>query len=355
MAAAAWWQLPKYQAYIPPRVFDISNADPEPLFNITINGRAGCMNRAARIVIEPEYDDIRCSSDRLVPFEENGQWGYLDQSGAIILEPQFSLANHGYSNNFSNGLAVVCQNSKCGYIDESGKYVIKPIFDWAGHFYEGLAIARVGSASFLGWQYKAPITVMIDTKGEIVFGEPNIRPSDNFSDGLAEAEVNGVTAFINTDGVASFSVQEKGVGKFSEGLAVFGTRDLYRFGYIDKNGEVVIQQQFKQAGEFSEGLATVMFENGKYGYIDRSGNTVVGPEFDVAGTFHEGRAVVRIGSKEGYIDITGKMVIPLLFGSAERFKDGLARVSFDDENPPYETKKYGYIDLEGKFVLNPIN
>jgi len=49
------------------------------------------------------------------------------------------------------------------------------------------------------------------------------------------------------------------------------------------------------------------------------------------------------------------VVIPIQFGSAEQFKDGLARVGFDDENPPYENKKYGYIDKEGKFVWEPCN
>lgn len=351
----AWWQLPAHQIYIPPRAFDRDNSGTKPLFNIKIGGRSGCINKSAQIVIEAKYDDIRCSSDRLIPFEMGEQWGYVNQKGEVILEPQFSLAAHGYSNNFSDGLAVVCQNSKCGYIDESGNYAIRPTFDWAGHFYDGRAVAQGGTAWILGWQHQAPTTVVINTKGEIVFGEPSTRLSDRFSDSLATAQVNSESAVVDVNGVVSFYSREKRVMEFSEGLAAFGTKELYRFGYIDKSGVIVIPQQFRQAGEFSEGLAAVMFENGKYGYIDKLGTTVINPEFDLADTFYEGRAVVRVGSKNGYIDGTGRLVIPIQFGSAERFKDGLARVSFDDQNPPYETKKYGYIDHDGRFVLDPVN
>lgn len=53
-------------------------------------------------------------------------------------------------------------------------------------------------------------------------------------------------------------------------------------------------------------------ENGKWGYIDKDGNVVINPQFGFTWDFSEGLAVVRIGDeksgKYGYIDKTGKIV-----------------------------------------------
>jgi hypothetical protein len=76
---------------------------------------------------------------------------------------------------------------------------------------------------------------------------------------------------------------------FSEGLA--RVRDGRGWGFIDKQGNEVIEPRFQSAGAFSEGLAAVQVE-GLWGYIDRSGQMVIEPQYDIANEFSEGLAVV---------------------------------------------------------------
>ena len=349
-----WWKMPSYQSYIPPRK-TTSNIINQKLFNSRSNSKYGCMNQYGETVIEPKFDDIHCSEDALIPFEIGGKSGFVNQVGEIILEPQFYLTRTGYSKYFSEGLAVVCMNSKCGFIDSSGNYVIEPKFDYAENFSNGVALVQVGAYDFLNFRLRNSKTVFINKSGEIVFDKEKYLPESKFSDGVAKVSIDGKIGFIDTNGTLVIKPQELGIMDFREGLAVFSTKDVYRFGYVDKTGKIVIPQQFKQAGEFSEGLANVMFENGKYGYIDKTGKTVIEPQFDNAETFYEGRAVVMNGRRKGYIDNTGKLIIPIQFSSAERFVNGLAQVSFDDQNPPYENKKHGYIDRNGNFILKPTN
>ena len=80
--------------------------------------------------------------------------------------------------------------------------------------------------------------------------------------------------------------------KMLEGLDVHAGAEVkmakkYGYGFIDKNGKVVIEPQFDDAGYFSEGLAGVE-KDGKWGFIVKSGNDVE--------PFSEGLASVAIES-----------------------------------------------------------
>ena len=65
-----------------------------------------------------------------------------------------------------------------------------------------------------------------------------------------------------------------------------------KYGFIDKNGKVVIEPQFDYAGAFSEGLGKVK-KDGKWGFIDKSGKVVIEPQFDSIFNFSEGLAEVE--------------------------------------------------------------
>jgi len=172
-----------------------------------------------------------------------------------------------------------------------------------------------------------------------------------------------------------------------------------KWGYIDRDGEVVVAPRFRQAGDFSDGLARVETEKGsgyidadgkiafmldaelgpvdwtlrftegraliswkgKRGYFDRRGKLAVEPKYDDANKFSEGLAAVNIGAKSagfprpsvmqggnwGFIDTTGRLVIPMRFSDVDvkGFSDGLALVYVED--------KPAYIDKTGKVVITP--
>jgi len=96
-----------------------------------------------------------------------------------------------------------------------------------------------------------------------------------------------------------------GTCAFSEGLACANTGAAY--GFIDRDGAVVIAPAFKHGGTFSGGLAAIKVDN-LYGYIDRTGAMTVQPQFTKAASFVEGLAYVELGTRKGFIDRDGKML-----------------------------------------------
>jgi hypothetical protein len=108
---------------------------------------------------------------------------------------------------------------------------------------------------------------------------------------------DGHNGYINGRGEIVIQPQfESWERDFAEGRAVFGVSptpwdiDHTKFGYIDERGQVVVPVKFDKAEDFSEGLAAVAFNDGKkskheferprrWGFIDKNGKIVIAPQF----------------------------------------------------------------------------
>jgi len=178
----------------------------------------------------------------------------------------------------------------------------------------------------------------------------------------------GKWGYVDRQGTLIVPFRFEDAFSFSEGLACVFFNGL--FGFIDQTGKIVIEPRFSLPGEFKEGLAAVKFgnatekpykyygqyvdvvENGELLYIDKTGNTAL--KFDKntfkIHDFSEGLAVIGVMKDkkflEGVIDKTGKFVIePQLKDYLGKFSEGLAVFE--------QNKKYGFIDRTGKVVIKP--
>ena len=267
------------------------------------------------------------------PVKIDKKWGYIDQAGQVVIQPQFNFASE-----FSEGLAVVKIDHKSGYITESGQIVIQPQFIEAYNFSEGLAAVRI--VSMWGYSYIDKFGY-IDKSGQIAI-QPQFDQTSSFSKGLAAINIDNNWGYIDQTGQVVIQPQFNEALHFSEELASvnIGTK----WGYIDQTGRVIIPMKFDEALPFSEGLAAV-WSNKKSGYIDKTGQVVVQPQFDYAFSFYEGLAAVQINKKWGYINQTGEVVIQLQFDFAGGFAEGLAVVKIGDQ--------CGYIDQTGQVIIQP--
>jgi hypothetical protein len=124
-----------------------------------------------------------------------------------------------------------------------------------------------------------------------------------------------------------------------------------KWGLKDNYGNVIIQPKYDAIHNgFEEGLIGVklIFPVGdvgyyvnKWGFLNRNGQVVIPFEYDWAGPFVSGRACVRLKheksdytiiKKFGYIDRSGKVVIPVKYDDASAFGCfGTAKVTLNGE------------------------
>ena len=281
------------------------------------------------------------------------QWGYIDKSGTIVINPQFRNASFF----FEDLAAASPDGKKFGYIDKSGNFVINPQFDEARPFSEGLAAVVMG-----------PKLGFVDKTGTVVI-TPQFEPYQReigvalFSEGLAAVKTGENCGFIDKAGSFVINPQFKACFPFYDSLAAVQVGDTW--GYVDRTGKLVINPQFDKAFPFTSGLGLVK-SGTKYGYVDKSGQYKINPQFDTATPFSdEGIAGVRVGDRWGGIDTSGKLVINPQFNGnsldgfdARLITDVLARdigrVTFSEGLAPVKIgDKSGYIDRSGHFVINP--
>ncbi len=159
----------------------------------------------------------------------NGQWGFINAKGEVIIKPQFEEVT-----DFSpEGVAVVRIAGNYTLIDGTGKKLVKPIFDNIWNLRRRPANLRVSNR----WGY-------IDKSGKLVIDTP-LSFAPEFSSGLIPVEING------------------------------------KWGYANTQGEMVVKAEFYRTWPFRNGLGEVWVSpnpNTTVGYIDKTGKYVWSPK-----------------------------------------------------------------------------
>jgi hypothetical protein len=169
-----------------------------------------------------------------VVLQDSSQYGYIDQSGQLVIPPRFLDARP-----FSEGLAAVETRSRIinnqvvdiawGFIDKKGRLRIPDKFEFAGNFSEGLARVAIKSGVSHGY---------IDHSGKMVI-PARFTEAWDFSNGLAPVCSDELgCVYINRSG--NWVLKKYNASwPFSDGLAVIGVSfEDHKF-YIDRRGRKI--------------------------------------------------------------------------------------------------------------------
>lgn len=234
---------------------------------------------------------------------EGVKYGYIDSSGKLIIPIKFDTAEDFQE----NGLAIVRIGNKAGIIDESGNYVVQPKYSYIDRFKEGRAIAAEEQ------KYK-----VIDENGKELF------ENDSY------------------------------IGEFSNGRAPFTVVEqdsLWKYGYINLQGEVVVPPQFLSAESFNKGKALVKLGDKRYAIIDLKGNVLNTFPYEFIGDMNEGMLFFKekLDGKFGLMDESGNVIVAPKYQTVERFRNGTAIVGEGEDG----IIKVGVIDKMGNYIIDP--
>ncbi|MEH7011594.1 WG repeat-containing protein [Neobacillus niacini] len=166
----------------------------------------------------------------------DGKWGYMDESGKVLIEPQFTGTQP-----FVEGKAIVnVDHNIYGLIDKQGKFIIKPHYNSLLNLEENRY--ALGKASDPERPYLFPKYAIADSNGQIYTGFIYNGVS-SFKDGIASAYNDEITFFIDKRGQRLDhlpKVNGSGLLAFDKSL-IKGDIDL-RILYFDKKGKLIWQQ-----------------------------------------------------------------------------------------------------------------
>lgn len=259
----------------------------EGMVRVTYLNKAGYTDKTGKWVIQPQFDYAGDFHQQRAWVYQPGikdgypvhQYGYIDPTGNVVIAPQFQEVG-----NFKQGLAWVSTvfDGLRGYINLAGEWVVEPRFYKAGDFDQDLALVNFEGK----WG-------SINRTGEWVI-QPRFQEIGNFVNDLAPARLSDGDkwGYINRAGEWVIQPQFDSANRFSEGMALVtewvSEREQKRF--IDPTGQTIfaVDPQISEVKSFSEGLAAVAFPQGggyepdrvqyKWGYLDRQGKLVIQPQ-----------------------------------------------------------------------------
>ncbi len=153
--------------------------------------------------------------------------------------------------------------------------------------------------------------------------------------------------YINTKSGKSFTTSQYDYRKLHRVLAYdpLGLQPVKinnKFGYKNKQEEIIVEPKYDQASHFEGGLAIVRIGE-KWGAINNKGETLIEMKFNKLHSFWNGMTEFEINKKWGFIDTTGKIVIPAKYENVYPFLEDLAQVKLKN--------KWGYINKNGDFEI----
>lgn len=288
------------------------------------------------------------------------KWGYINEIGEFALKPVYSEA-HEFQ---SNGLAAAGIGGKVGVINTKGKFVVEPAYSYIGDYHEGRAITQsddgfraidekgnviFGPEAFLG-DFSDGRSVFyrqtddgkllygyIDTSGNIVV-EPKFEYANSYNEGLAVVQlINDGYALIDVSGQETGKFNFNYLGTYSNGLLAYQEKQDGKYGYINKNGGIVIKPQYTMAQNFKDGTAVVNVSEeaaiNKYGLIDKKGKYIVQPQYNDILILGEGMLALGIpinkeysyiGSKYAVAGPDGKPLTDFIYYGVSEYKNGIA-------------------------------
>lgn len=274
-------------------VFDRANKADTYLIGSTKDGKRVVVKSNGDILAQKELDKIISYSyaERLLAGRNEDQLVYIDVREDRKRVPydytNKVLLNNKYLGPYCNGIANFCdENDNWGFINSRAD-IIYSGYQHTTPGNEGIFAAQDenGTWSILYLKDNGKLGKVADTDfSEIKTDEYGYMVKNGVFFGCMDNKwyMNKITVDQKGNyGIEKLDTEYEDAKMYGDLGAVMLSG---KWGFVDKNGEMIISPQFEDAKSFSCGFAAVK-QNGLWGYIDLKGNVIIDYTFDAANSF----------------------------------------------------------------------
>lgn len=259
--------------------------------------KSGIIGFDKSVILECNYEEVKdvYGDGKLFVVKEDGKYQVINKDGQTLLQDKFDDAVA-----INGDYVVAIKNGKYGVIDIYGETKIK--FEYsdikeAGENYIAKTGSKYGVIDIQGEEKLAfdYVDISYVPTGDFFiadFIEDGNLMSKVF-DSNFEEKVTGIVSEINaskgyirvyTEGeykYFNFKFEEKLSSTFLTTNTLFLSKKNGKYGYIDKDGNVVVDYIYDDATEQNTSGYVAVKKDGLWGSIDTKGNVVIKPEYNL--------------------------------------------------------------------------
>lgn len=273
-------------------------------------------NRYQYVMGTTYYQDVTMTCAGAIQVKQNNLWGLAAANGSLQIPCEYDQIS-----TYSNDRVITCKDGVISAVNADNNRVA--LFHGAAEKFGNYADDRFGYQAENAWRLAT---------GTFHTGSVDFDEIGMYSNGYAPAKSGGKWGMVDTSGIEwlipaeyESAVQDL-LGRAYAQNAVFMSRGGQVLLLVDgeETGNV-----YEDARPFSDGWAAVK-RDGKWGFIDIQGNVMIDFQFDDALSFGQHLAAVKEDGLWGYVSLRGELVIQPQFLNARSFYGGSAPVETVD-------------------------
>ena len=290
-------------------------------FILRQDGKYGVINISGDIIIQPEHINVIIPNPQkavFVCYDENNNTKILNENNEQIfseytqIQP-IRLKNIASDLMYEKNLLTYQKDGKTGLINLEGEVIAEPVYE-----------------SIEGLPYK---------EGELlVQKEGKYGVINNKGNNLVEVEYDQIV-------VDNYTTEEEGYKR--AGYIISNTTENgYRYGYIDMNGNVLLEPQYTEISRIidikdNDNIYLVVAQNGQYGLFKNQEQIIENEYQSISYNGESNTLTLEKTKRYGVATLEGKVVIPVEFTQIDSTGsyiyatdvDGNVEVYQEDGNP----------------------
>lgn len=273
------------------------------------NNKCGIVSSTKTLAIEPKYEEIKKVSNNEIYVVKEEKWKVINANEETLFDSEFDDIIEINGENIT-----VINDKKYGVVDLSKNEKIPAEYEFLKYCFGDYYIAQKDNKyGLIDLQNEIKIDIKYEgmqyrQEADFIEAENENYESVIYNRELQEKLTGIITEVNSEDGYIrirqgdeynyyNFKFEEKSNTEILKGKTLYLSKKDGKYGYIDKNGNVVVDYQYDDAKEQNNYNYAAIKKDGIWGSIDRKGKIVVEPKYqldentiiDFIGKWHLGK------------------------------------------------------------------